>query len=298
MEIKHTSETAIGQIYIPRVNWILMGGVVALVVGFGSSGALAGAYGIAVTGAMMVDAALATAVAILVWRWAWPLAVLVFGLLAVPDVAFFIANSLKIPDGGWLPVVVAAFIYFTITTWRHGRRLVAEELSEGALPLRQFLERMERVPNRVTGTAVFLTADASKTPAAFLHNLKHNKVLHERIIVLQVETMDVPRVPEANRVECDRLGKGFHTVIARYGFTEQPDVPEALRACRPHGIAYDEMETSFFLGRETLIPSQHSRLGKWRRDWFISLSHSASATKTFFRIPPNRAIELGNQIQV
>jgi KUP system potassium uptake protein len=298
MEIKHTSETAIGQIYIPRVNWVLMAGVVALVVGFGSSGALAGAYGIAVTGAMMVDAALATGVAILVWRWSWPLAVLVFGLLAVPDVAFFTANSLKIPDGGWLPLVVAAFIYFTITTWRLGRRLVATELSEGALPLRQFLERMERAPDRVAGTAVFLTADASKTPAAFLHNLKHNKVLHERVIILQVETMDVPRVSEANRVVCERLGKGFHTVIARYGFTEQPDVPEALRACRPHGIAYDEMETSFFLGRETLIPSQHSRLGKWRRDWFISLSHSASGTKTFFRIPPNRAIELGNQIQV
>jgi KUP system potassium uptake protein len=298
MEIKHTSETAIGQIYIPRVNWILMGGVVALVAGFGSSGALAGAYGIAVTGAMMVDAALATAVAILVWRWPWALAVLVFGLLAVPDVAFFTANSLKIPDGGWLPLAVAAFIYFTITTWRLGRRLVATELSEGALPLRQFLERMERAPDRVAGTAVFLTADASKTPAAFLHNLKHNKVLHERVIILQVETMDVPRVSETNRVICDRLGKGFHTVIARYGFTEQPDVPEALRACRPHGIAYDEMETSFFLGRETLIPSQHSPLGRWRRDWFISLSHSASGTKTFFRIPPNRAIELGNQIQV
>ena len=180
MEIQHTSETAIGQIYLPRVNWILMGGVVALVVGFGSSGALAGAYGIAVTGAMMVDAALATAVAILMWRWPWPLAVMVFGLLAVPDVAFFTANSLKIPDGGWLPLVVAAFIYFTITTWRRGRRLVAEELSEGALPLRQFLQRMERVPDRVAGTAVFLTADATRTPAAFLHNLKHNKVLHER----------------------------------------------------------------------------------------------------------------------
>ena len=298
MEIKHTSETAIGQIYIPRVNWILMAGVVALVVGFGSSGALAGAYGLAVTGAMLVDAALAMAVAILVWRWRWPVAILVFGLLAVPDLAFFVANALKIPDGGWLPLVVAAFIYFTITTWRHGRRLVATELSEGALPLRLFLERMERAPDRVAGTAVFLTADATHTPAAFLHNLKHNKVLHERVIILQVETMDVPRVSEANRVVCERLGKGFHTVIARYGFTEQPDVPEALRACRPHGIAYDEMETSFFLGRETLIPSQHSRLGRWRRDWFISLSHSASGTKTFFRIPPNRAIELGNQIQV
>jgi KUP system potassium uptake protein len=247
---------------------------------------------------MLVDATLAMAVAILVWRWQWPMAALVFGLLAVPDLAFFIANSLKIPEGGWLPLVVAAFVYFTITTWRRGRALIAAEISEGTLPLRQFLERMERVPDRVAGTAVFLTADATRTPAAFLHNLKHNKVLHERIIVLQVETMDVPRVPEATRVECDRLGKGFHTVIARYGFTEQPDVPEALRACRPHGIAYDEMETSFFLGRETLLPSQHSKLGRWRRDWFISLSHSASATKTFFRIPPNRAIELGNQIQI
>ena len=298
MEIKHTSETTIGQIYIPRVNWILMGGVVALVVGFGSSGALAGAYGLAVTGAMLVDAALATVVAILVWRWSWPLAVGVFGLLAIPDLAFFIANALKIPDGGWLPLVVASFVYFTITTWRRGRRLVATELSEGSLPLRQFLERMERAPDRVAGTAVFLTADASHTPSAFLHNLKHNKVLHERIIILQVETMDVPRVPEANRIEVERLGKGFHTVIARYGFTEQPDVPAALRACRPHGIAYDEMETSFFLGRETLVPAQRSQLGRIGRDWFISLSHSASATKTFFRIPPNRAIELGNQIQI
>ena len=298
MAIQHTSETTIGQIYIPTVNWILMAGVVALVVGFGSSGALAGAYGLAVTGAMLVDAALAMAVAILVWKWRWPVAALVFGLLAIPDIAFFIANALKIPDGGWLPLVVAAFIYFTITTWRLGRRLVATEMSEGTLPLRQFLERMERAPDRVAGTAVFLTADASHTPAAFLHNLKHNKVLHERIIMLQVETMDVPRVADANRVEVERLGKGFHTVIARYGFTEQPDVPEALRACRPHGIAYDEMETSFFLGRETLVPSQHSKLGRWRRDWFISLSHSASATKTFFRIPPNRAIELGNQIQI
>ncbi len=298
MEIHHTSETAIGQIYIPRVNWLLMSGVVALVVGFGSSGALAGAYGLAVTGAMLVDAALATAVAILVWRWRPALAVGVFGLLAIPDLAFFIANALKIPDGGWLPMIVAFLIYFTIMTWRRGRRLVAAELSEGALPLKQFLERMERAPDRVAGTAVFLTADASHTPAAFLHNLKHNKVLHERIIILQVDTMDVPSVSDANRVEVERLGKGFHTVVAHYGFTEQPDIPEALRACRPHGIAYDEMETSFFLGRETLVPSQHSKLGRWRRDWFISLSHSASASKTFFRIPPNRAIELGNQIQI
>jgi KUP system potassium uptake protein len=298
MEVQHTSETEIGQIYIPRVNWLLMAAIVALVVGFGSSDKLAGAYGLAVTGAMLVDVMLATAVAILVWRWRWPVAALVFGLLAIPDLAFFFANALKIPDGGWLPLLVAGLVFYTITTWRRGRDLVSHEMAESALPLRQFLDRMERAPGRVAGTAVFLTADASGTPAAFLHNLKHNKILHERVIVLQVDTMDVPRVPAAKRVEVERLGKGFWTVVARYGFMEQPDVPAALRACRPHGIAYDEMETSFFLGRETLVPSTRSRLGKWRRDFFISLSHSASATKAFFRIPPNRAIELGNQIQV
>ena len=298
MEVRHTSETEIGQIYFPRVNWILMAGIIALVVGFGSSSKLAGAYGLAVTGAMLVDAGLACAVAILVWKWPWPLAVGVFGLLAIPDLAFFIANALKIPDGGWLPLLVAGLVFFTITTWRRGRAIVAHELSEGSLPLRAFLERMERAPDRVAGTAVFLTGDASATPPAFLHNLKHNKILHERIIIMQVDTVDVPRVPESKRVEVERLGKGFYAVISRYGFMEQPDVPAALRACRPHGIAYDEMETSFFLGRETLVPAQRSLLGKWRQGLFISLSHSAGATKAFFRIPPNRAIELGNQIQV
>ncbi len=298
MTIKHTSETEIGQIYIPVVNWMLMAGVVALVVGFGSSGKLAGAYGVAVTGAMLVDAALGAVVAITVWRWPWPVAAAVFGLLVIPDLAFFIANALKIPEGGWLPLLAAAFVYFTITTWRRGRALVVKEQREGALPLTDFLARMERAPNRVAGTAVFLTSDATSTPTAFLHNLKHNKILHERVIIMEVDTVDMPRVPAAQRVEVERLGKGFFSVIARYGFMEQPDVPDALRACRPHGIAYDEMETSFFLGRETLVPSSRSRLGRWRRDFFILLSHSAAATKAFFRIPPNRALELGNQIQI
>ena len=285
MTIKHTSETEIGQIYIPRVNWLLMAGIIALVVGFGSSDRLAGAYGLAVTGAMLVDAALATCVAILVWKWKWPVAAAVFGLLAIPDLAFFIANALKIPDGGWLPLLVAGLVFFTITTWRRGRQLVSADLAEGALPLSQFLGRMERAPDRVAGTAVFLTVDASSTPPAFLHNLKHNKILHERIIILEVQTIDEPRVAEQHRVEVERLGKGFYSVLVCYGFMEQPDVPAALRACRPHGIAYDEMETSFFLGRETLVPASRSRLGRWRRDCSsISLSHSASATKAFFRI--------------
>ena len=298
MEIKHTSETEIGQIYIPRVNWILMAAIVALVVGFGSSDKLAGAYGLAVTGAMLVDVVLATMVAVLVWRWKWPLALTVFGLLAIPDLAFFIANALKIPDGGWLPLLVAACVFFAITTWRRGRALVVEEQSQTALPLKTFLARMEHPPLRVAGTAVFLTADASSTPLAFLHNLKHNKILHERVIILQIDTVDVPRVPETSRIEIERLGKGFYSMIVHYGFMEQPDVPAALRACRPHGIAYDEMETSFFLGRETLVPATHSRIGRLRRNVFITLAHSASASKTFFRIPPNRAIELGNQVQV
>ena len=298
MEVRHTSETEIGQIYLPRVNWLLMAAIVALVVGFGSSDRLAGAYGLAVTGAMLVDVVLATAVAILVWRWHWLLAVGVFGLLAIPDLAFFIANALKIPEGAWLPLVAASLVFYTITTWRRGRQLVSAELAEGALPLTQFLERMERAPNRVAGTAVFMTADASSTPPALLHNLKHNKILHERVIVLQVDTVGVPRIPAAKRIDVERLGKGFYSVKTRYGFMEQPDVPAALRACRPYGIAYDEMETSFFLGRETLVPSPRSRLGRWRRDFFISLSNTASASKTFFRIPPNRAIELGNQIQI
>ncbi len=298
MEIKHTSETEIGQIYIPRVNWILMGAIVALVVGFGSSDRLAGAYGLAVTGAMLVDVVLATMVALLVWRWKPVLAFAVFGILAIPDMAFFIANALKIPDGGWLPLLVAACVFFAITTWRRGRAVVIEEQSQSALPLKTFLARMEHPPLRVAGTAVFLTADASSTPLAFLHNLKHNKILHERVIVLQIDTVDVPRVPDTSRVEIERLGKGFYSMIVHYGFMEQPDVPAALRSCRPHGIAYDEMETSFFLGRETLVPATHSRMGRLRRNVFITLAHSASASKTFFRIPPNRAIELGNQVQV
>jgi len=298
MDVRHTSETEIGQIYIPRMNWLVMAGVVALVVGFGSSSKLVGAYGLAVTGAMLVDAALATIVAVLVWRWSWPAAVATFGLLAIPEACYFIANLLKIPAGGWLPLLVAVLVFYTVATWRRGRTIVVRELYDGSLPLKQFLDRMERAPDRVAGTAVFLTNDATSTPPAFLHNLKHNKVLHERIIILQVDTVDEPRVPAARRVEVERLGKGFYTVVARYGFMEQPDVPAALRACRPHGIAYDEMETSFFLGRETLVPASRSELGVWRQAWFISLSHTASATKIFFRIPPNRAIELGNQIQV
>ena len=298
MTILHTSETAIGQIYVPRMNWLQMIGVITLVVTFGSSSDLAAAYGIAVTGAMTIDAILACAVAILIWRWHPVLAVAAFGALMIIDLAFFSATVLKIPDGAWFPLAMAAGTWYLISSWRRGRALLYEQLQGSSLPIEQFLERMERAPLRVTGTAVFMTGDVATVPLALLHNLKHNKVMHERVILMHVLTMDVPRVAETRRVEVRRLGKGFHTVVARYGFMEQPDVPGALSKCRVHGLAYDEMQTSFFLGRESLLPAARSTLGRARQALFIFLSTTALATKVFFRIPPNRAVELGGQVEV
>ncbi|MBX3498481.1 MAG: potassium transporter Kup [Alphaproteobacteria bacterium] len=298
MTILHTSEKAIGQIYVPRMNWLQMAGVITLVVSFGSSSNLAGAYGIAVTGAMAIDAVLACIVAILIWRWHPLLAIGAFGALMAIDLAFFSATVLKIPDGAWFPLLMAAATWYLISSWRRGRALLYEQLQGSSLPVEQFLERMERAPMRVAGTAVFMTGDVNTVPLALLHNLKHNKVMHERVILMHVLTMDIPRVAETRRVEVRRLGKGFHTVVARYGFMEQPDVPAALARCRQHGLAYDEMQTSFFLGRETLVPSARSPLGRARQSIFIALSTTAAATKIFFRIPPNRAVELGAQVEV
>ena len=298
MTILHTSETAIGQIYVPRMNWLQMAGVITLVIAFGSSSNLAAAYGIAVTGAMTIDAILACVVAILIWRWHPLLAVAAFGALMIIDLAFFSATVLKIPDGAWFPLLMAACTWYLISSWRRGRALLYEQLQGSSLPVEAFLERMERAPLRVAGTAVFMTGDVSTVPLALLHNLKHNKVMHERVILMHVLTMDVPRVAETRRVEVRRLGKGFHTVVARYGFMEQPDVPAALARCRLHGLPYDEMQTSFFLGRETLVPSARSPLGRIRQSIFIGLSTTAAATKVFFRIPPNRAVELGAQVEI
>ncbi|MCW5747051.1 MAG: potassium transporter Kup [Alphaproteobacteria bacterium] len=298
MTIRHTSETEIGQIYIPRVNWILMAGVITLVISFGSSSNIAAAYGIAVTGAMTIDAVLAAIVAASIWKWNKWLAIAVFTGLGLIDVAFFAANSLKIPDGGWFPLAMALFAWFVITTWRRGRAVLYEKLHASALPVDLFLSTMREAPLRVAGTAVFMTGDIETVPLALLHNLKHNKVLHERVLLLQVLTVDVPRVSEAKRVEVRRLGKGFHAVVVRYGFMEQPDVPAALAKCRAHGLSYDEMQTSFFLGRESLLPATRSTLGRARQALFIFLSTTALASKIFFRIPPNRAVELGGQVEV
>jgi KUP system potassium uptake protein len=298
MVIRHTSETEIGQVYVPRMNWIMMVGVIALVIGFGSSTDIAAAYGIAVTGAMTIDAALAAIVAARIWKWNRWLAIATFAGLGLIDVAFFAANCLKIPEGGWFPVVVAIGAWFVISTWRRGRAVLYERLHGSAMPVDLFLSTMREAPLRVAGTAVFMTGDINTVPLALLHNLKHNKVLHERVVLLQVLTVDVPRVSDERRVDVRRLGKGFHSVVLRYGFMEQPDVPGALSRCRVHGLPYDEMQTSFFLGRESLVPALRSTLGRVRQALFIYLSTTALASKIFFRIPPNRAVELGGQVEV
>ncbi|MBM3555173.1 MAG: potassium transporter Kup [Alphaproteobacteria bacterium] len=298
MTIRHTSSEERGQIYIPRVNWGLMVSVVILVAGFGSSSGLAAAYGISVTGAMAIDAILACAIALWLWGWRAAVAVPLFGGLLLVDVGYFVANAIKIPDGGWLPLAVAVMCFVMFSTWRRGREVLHNRLGQDALPIEIFLRRMERAPNRVVGTAVYMTTRPNTVPHALLHNLKHNKILHERIILMTVLLEDVPWVKEKKRIEVQHLGKGFHTVIARFGFMDTPNVPHALELCKTRGLAFDMMETSFFLGRETLVPSPRSEMSRWRERLFIALSATASSATAFFRIPPNRVIELGVQIEV
>ncbi len=298
MEVRHTSAAEIGQIYMPRVNWILMVGVIALVVGFQSSNALAGAYGIAVTGTMASTTVLAMIVARRGWKWRWITVALVFGSLLAVDLLFFAATLLKIPYGGWFPLVVAAAGFAVMVTWRRGRALVYQMLYGDALPLDGFLARLEPSSMRVARTAIFMTNDPNSVPRAMLHNMKHNMVLHERIILMTVVTEDVPHVPLDQRVAVDRLGKGFFRVTARFGYMDDPDVPQVLELCRKHGLATDMMETSFFIGRETLVPSARTGLPRWQEHLFIALSATALSATAFFSIPPGQVVELGAQVEI
>jgi len=298
MEVRHTSATEIGQIYMPRVNWILMVGVIALVVGFGSSSALAGAYGIAVTGTMASTTVLAMIVARRGWKWRWFTVALVFGSLLAVDLLFLAATLLKIPNGGWFPLIVAAVGFAVMVTWRRGRAIVYEMLYGEALPLDSFLERLEPAKMRVARTAIFMTNDPNSVPRAMLHNMKHNMVLHERIILMTIVTEDVPHVPVDQRVAVDRLGKGFFRVTARFGYMDDPNVMKVLELCRKHGLATDMMETSFFIGRETLVASEHTGLPRWQEHLFIALSATALSATAFFSIPPGQVVELGAQVEI
>ena len=308
MEIQHTSNSEKGQIYIPAVNWLLMFSVILLVIGFESSTNLAAAYGIAVTGTMIITTILAYVVAINAWGWnAW----LVRGLVAiflVIDIAFFTANITKIPDGGWFPLVFGLSLFVVMTTWKRGRQLLGSRLVAESMSLPAFVKSLSvnhlydnknaqaGTIQTVPGTAIFLTQTPSVVPHALLHTLKHYKSLHERIVLVTMNTLDSPVVELSQRVNVEMLSDGFYRVAINYGFTEKPNIPEALKQCAEHGLVFAEMETTYFLGRETLIPKVGSEMAFWREKLFITMFKNAGTAASYFQLPPNRVIELGTQI--
>jgi KUP system potassium uptake protein len=298
MEIRHTSATDYGQIYVPGMNTMMLIGVVLIVLIFRSSNALAAAYGIAVSGVMVIDTFNASIVAGRQWRWGFRMAAIVFGSLAFIDLAFLSANSLKIIEGGWVPLAIATGIFIAMETWRKGRQLHLERIRNESMPMNLFLERAEKTPTRVAGTAVFLASRIDSVPGALLHNLKHNKVLHERVILLHVEVEDRPFVPPDKRIQVEKLGKGFFAMDVHHGFFETPDVPRALAEARAYGLAVDIETATFFIGHETLMPAEHPGLGKWRTWLYITLASGALSPARFYRLPPNRVVELGTQTTI
>jgi KUP system potassium uptake protein len=299
LEVHHTSEQEIGQVYVPRINTFLLVAVIILVLGFRSSDNLGAAYGIAVSGMM----AITTGLAFLYMRgqgWSLALAVPVFAVFGLVDLTFLGANLLKIAEGGWFPIVVAALVFALMATWWRGRRLLAEKRGRDAMPLDQFVAGLKPDhPTRIPGTAVFMTRDLEHVPLALLHALKHYKVLHRRVVMMQVETEDVPHVPDEQRLEISELGKGFYAIRLRYGFMEQPNVVRALAQCRIGGFRFNLMETSFIIGREKLRPRpRRTAFWRWRDRLFVVMTNNMLDATEFFRIPPNRVVELGGQIEI
>jgi KUP system potassium uptake protein len=297
MEVQHTSAEAQGQIYLPAVNWGLLLAVAILVLGFKSSNNLAAAYGIAVTGDMVITSLLATVVVAKVWGWGWNRAIAMFAAFLSVELVFLAANILKIPDGGWFPLVAGAAVFLLMTTWKRGRELLNKRLQGESIRLDSFIDALlVGLPTRVPGTAVFMNADPNGVPHALLHNLMHNKVLHERVLLVSVQVFDVPYVPEIDRVEVHKLKGDFYRVIVQYGFKDEPDIPAALALCADAGLATELLDTSFFLGRETLIPRFGSEMSIWRTKIFIAMFRNAGSATAFFKIPSNRVVELGTQI--
>lgn len=297
LAIQHTSDREMGQIYLPAINWLLLISIILLVVEFGSSSKLAAAYGIAVTGTMLITNILAIAVAIRLWDWSPARAVLGALPFICIDLGFFLANSVKIPDGGWFPLVFGLAVFILLTTWKRGRELLGERLAANAMQLRPFITNIaESGVERVPGTAVFMTPDPESVPHALLHSLKHYKALHEQVIILSVKVFDVPYVPDIDRVEVHRLASNFAQVVVQYGFKDEPDIPAALALCGESGLTLDMMDTSFFLGRETLIPKLGSSMAYWRALIFVAMFRNAGSATAFFKIPSNRVVELGSQV--
>lgn len=299
MSILHTSAKEMGQIYMPGVNWILLTVVLAAVLGFGSSSSLASAYGVAVTGTMLVTTFLTFFVTRFVWGYNLALCMLATGFFILVDLAFFSSSLLKVGNGGWFPLVLGATMLLLMLTWWRGRRALVSRLKSAAIPLEDFLKSLfDYPPHRVPGTAVFMVADASAVPHALLHNLAHNKVLHERVVFLTVLIDDVPWVPFNERVAVEALGNGCWRVRIRFGFKNRTDVPQALALCQSHGLAFEMMETSFFLSRETLIPVAGGGMALWRERLFAAMARNASSVVEYFNLPTNRVIELGTQIEI
>ena len=299
LRTEHTSEKAVGQIYIPAVNWGLLAMVILLVVGFRESGRLASAYGIAVTGTMLITTLMLAVLVFLVWRWNRILAAAMVGLFLLVDGAFFASNIMKIPDGGWFPLLVAAIGFTVLTTWAKGRLLMRRRLEETALPLPVFIKSAATSVHRVRGTSIFLSTSADTVPAALLHNLKHNQVLHERVIILNVKVEEIPHVPPEARVERHEAGQGFYRLILHYGFMEEVDIPRDLAPIRTCGAPFDMMSTSFFLGRQKLIATRNvPGMALWRERLFAWMLKSSESAMEFFRLPTNRVVELGSQLQI
>jgi KUP system potassium uptake protein len=299
LEIRHTSEALFGQIYMPKVNTLLLIGVLLLVALFRSSSALASAYGIAVTGTMVVTAMMAIVVIWKVWRWPLIAALgLILPFLFI-DFTFLAANLLKIVEGGWMPLALGALVMALMYTWRRGSRLLFEKTRKQEIPLEGLVHRLEKKPPvRVPGTAVFLTSDPASAPTALLHSLKHYKALHEKNVILTIETADTPRVDLAERVRIEPVGETFSRVVLRFGFMEQPNIPKALAVARKLGWQFDIMSTSFFLSRRTLKPAPHSGMPRWQDRLFIALTRSANDATDYFQIPTGRVVEVGTQVTV
>src|SRR5581483_3749468 len=299
VRILHTSASEFGQIYVPAINWLQLIGVVALVAGFKSSTDLAAAYGIAVTGTMLVTTILVFVMAVRVWKWGWPVSILVFGAFMAVDASLMSANMVKFVQGGWVPLALAVVVFTAMWTWMKGRTAVAEREQEGSLPMEELLRSIS--PGRVhrpQGTAVYLTAYSGNAPGTLLHNLKHNEVLHEQIVLLTVQVHDEPYVPPNARAEVRHFGKGVHHVVLAYGFMEQPDVPRDLAPLGERGVPVDPMRTSYFVGRNSFVEASRPILPRWQEKLFITLARVASNAGDFFRLPPNRVVELGSRIEI
>jgi KUP system potassium uptake protein len=298
LRITHTSASAHGQIYIPVINWALLVMVIVLVLTFRNSSNLAAAYGIAVTGAMLIDTCLLAVLLFSLWRWKPILAVPLLAIFLIVDLAYFSANLTKVPDGGWFPLLVGLVAFTFLTTWARGRQLMLARMREASLPVEIFIRSAASSATRVPGTAVFMTTAPDGVPHALLHNLKHNKVLHERVMLLTVKIEDVPFVEEERRFERTDLGNGFYRLIIRFGFMQESDVPAALCRVEKCGPAFRMMDTSFFLARQTLLTSARPGMAVWRERLFSWMLRNAESAMEFFKLPPNRVVELGSQVEI